>query len=227
VHWFSDSGQAGPPDDNIEAKIQVVEAQYHGELSKQSYPTLQDAPIAMTVGQSMDGWIELTNVGTATWKAGETKLAPTPRDKNSPLAGSAWLSPTRVSTLAADVAPGGTGHFPLQLTASAVGDYTQTFSLVEEGVTWFADAPKGGGPPDDLLAVHVVVTDGKPDGGAGGSGGSGGHGSSHDGGVDGGGGEEDTKGGCSCRVGVGESDRPAAAWLAVAAALVLARRKRR
>src|SRR5262249_10151318 len=32
VAWFSDPGQGGPPDNNIEAKIQVNEAQYHGQF---------------------------------------------------------------------------------------------------------------------------------------------------------------------------------------------------
>jgi hypothetical protein len=112
----------------------------------------------MTVGQTLKGTITMKNVGTSTWKAGVTKLAPTPRDKASAVGSTGWLSATRVSSPGADVAPGGSFAFPLELTANAVGDVTQTFSLVEEAVTWFGDAPLGGGPPDGLLAVHVVVT---------------------------------------------------------------------
>jgi MYXO-CTERM domain-containing protein len=131
----------------------------------------------MTVGQTKHGTITLKNVGTSTWHAGTTKLAPTPRDMSSPLGSASWLSDTRVSTPTADVAPGDSFDFPVDLTASALGDFTQTFSLVEEGVTWFADAPKGGGPSDTLLAVHVVVGDASGDGGGGdGSGGSSGTG---------------------------------------------------
>ena len=85
------------------------------------------------------------------------KLAPSPRDEASGVAAGDWLSPTRVSTVAADVPPGMVGRFPLTLAGNALGDYNQTFALVDEGVTWFADAPKGGGPPDDFLRVHVVV----------------------------------------------------------------------
>ncbi|HEY4121411.1 MAG TPA: GH25 family lysozyme [Byssovorax sp.] len=177
VHWFSDSGEGGPPDDDIEAKIAVVEADYHGDYVSQTYPTLADAPVQMTVGQTKHGTITLKNVGTSTWHAGTTKLAPTPRDMSSPLGSASWLSDTRVSTPTADVAPGDSFDFPVDLTASALGDFTQTFSLVEEGVTWFADAPKGGGPSDTLLAVHVVVGDASGDGGGGdGSGGSSGTG---------------------------------------------------
>src|SRR5262249_24571660 len=45
VHWFSDPGQGGPPDNQLEAQIQVVEAEYYGKFEKQSYPTLQDPPL--------------------------------------------------------------------------------------------------------------------------------------------------------------------------------------
>lgn len=159
VAWFSDPGQGGPPDNDVEAKIQVVEADYHGEYVKQSYPTLQEAPLTIAPGTTVHGYMELKNVGNQTWKAGVTKLAPTPRDKPSVLAADDWLSPTRVSTLDADVPPGSVAHFELSIKAPSSGDITQTFSLVEESVTWFGDAPKGGGPPDDLLAIHVVVSD--------------------------------------------------------------------
>jgi MYXO-CTERM domain-containing protein len=80
-----------------------------------------------------------------------------------------WLSPTRVSTLAADVAPGAVGRFTIPLEGVTAGDYTQTFALVDEGVTWFADNANGGGPADDFLKLHVVVTDepqSQPDAGA-------------------------------------------------------------
>lgn len=220
VHWFSDSGQGGPPDDDIEAKIQVVEAQYHGDFAGQTYPTLQDAPIMMTVGQTMTGTITLKNVGTATWKAGEAKLAPTPRDKPSPVGSASWLTATRVSSPTADVPPGGSFAFPLEITANGPGDFTQTFSLVEEGVTWFADAPKGGGPADDGLAIHVIVT--SPGDGTGG-GGAGADDAGADGGI-----EVEAHASCSCRTAGGEGGSGASTLLAAAgAALVMARRRRR
>jgi MYXO-CTERM domain-containing protein len=234
VAWFSDPGQGGPPDNDIEAKIQVVEAEYHGAFVSQTFPTLQDPAITMTTGQTMTGSITLKNVGTATWKAGETKLAPTPRDKPSPLGSTGWLSPTRVSSPPMDVPPGQSYAFPLTLTAGAPGTYTQTFSLVEETITWFGDAPKGGGPPDDLLAVKVIVTG--PGGGTGGgdTGGSGAGASGTGGGAGGpdGGTIGTTPGkhaGCGCRAaGDDGGPVPAGAWLAVAgAAAVIARRRRR
>ena len=169
VAWFSDPGQGGPPDNQIQAQIVVSLPKYSGAFVAQSFPAADKPPLTIGVGQSVDAWIDLKNVGSSTWKAGVTKLAPTPRDQPSPLATAAWLSPTRASTLAADVAPGEVGRFTIPLEGAAAGDYTQTFGLVDEGVTWFADAANGGGPADDFLKLHVVVTDQPqdvPDGGA-------------------------------------------------------------
>ncbi len=135
VAWFSDPGQGGPPDDQLEAWIHVVEADYHAEFVAQSFPTSQQGAAMLTVGETQKGWIDLKNVGLQPWKAGETKLAPTPRDMPSPLADPTWLSPTRVSTLDKDVAPGAVGRFPLALRGAKAGKYDLTFALVEEGVT--------------------------------------------------------------------------------------------
>jgi MYXO-CTERM domain-containing protein len=156
VAWFSDPGQGGPPDNDLEVQIAVSPGEYEGTFVSQSYP-LAPAPFVMEVGQDAQGWIELTNSGTKPWVAGTTKLAPIPRDQASPFADSSWLSPTRVSTLTADVPPGQTGRFPLSINATAAGDFELTLGLVEESVTWFADAPLGGGPADGFLRVHVTV----------------------------------------------------------------------
>jgi lysozyme len=188
VHWFSDSGQGGPPDNQLEAWIKVVEADYHGEFVAQSYLGADKGAVTIAIGETMDGWIDLKNVGLQPWKAGETKLAPSPRDKPSAITDASWLSPTRVSTLAADVAPGAVGRFPLKISGNQVGDFDQTFALVEEAVTWFSDAPKGGGPADDFLRVHVIVTPANSSAGDGGvrgvgnPGGGGGDGGSPEGG---------------------------------------------
>jgi hypothetical protein len=156
VAWFGDPGQGGPPDNDLEVKITVVAPEYRGAFKDQSFAL---APKALTVheGDVTTGYIELTNTGTQTWKAGTTKLAPIPRDKASPFADKSWLSPTRVSTVAADVAPGAVGRFDLVLDANGLGDNEIEFGLVEESVTWFADAPHGGGPADGFLKVHLIV----------------------------------------------------------------------
>jgi hypothetical protein len=156
VAWFSDPGQGGPADNQLEVKIQVVEPDYRGTFKDQSFP-LSPSPLTVNEGDVATGYIELTNTGTQTWLAGTTKLAPIPRDKASPFADKSWLSPTRISTVAADVAPGAVGRFDVALDANAVGDTEVEFGLVEENVTWFADAPKGGGPADGFLKVHFVV----------------------------------------------------------------------
>jgi hypothetical protein len=213
VAWFSDSGQGGPPDNDLEVKIDVIAPQYRGAFKDQSFP-LSPAPYSVHQGDVATGYIELTNTGTQPWKAGTTKLAPIPRDKASPFADKSWLSPTRISTVAADVAPGAVGRFDVALDASAVGDTEIEFGLVEESVTWFADATLGGGPADGFLKVHfVVVPQGAPldagvpggdGGGYGGASSSGGGSGSSSGtvgnvGTDGGWGDTSTgsSGGCS------------------------------
>jgi lysozyme len=157
VHWFSDPGQGGPPTNQLQAYIKVVRADWGGELVSTEFSGATDTTITMELGSTLEGTITIKNTGKQTWTSGKTKLAPIPRDEASPLADTSWLDPTRVSTVDADVPTGSSFDFPVKLHAAAVGDHTQAFGLVEEGVTWFADAPKGGGPPEDQLELHVVV----------------------------------------------------------------------
>ena len=165
VAWFSDPGQGGPADNDLEVQIVVSAPEYRGTFVSQTYP-LAPAALTVNVGQEVQGSITLTNSGTKPWVAGTTKLAPTPRDTASPFATTSWLSTSRVSSVPADVQPGQNGTFPLSLKATTVGDFEVTLALVEEGVAWFADAPLGGGPADGFLRVHLtVVADGAPDGG--------------------------------------------------------------
>ncbi|MSP61319.1 MAG: hypothetical protein EXR72_13435 [Myxococcales bacterium] len=130
---------------------------FAAEYVAQSHPLAHVAPLVLTVGETVDGWIDFKNIGTDKWPAGATRLAPTPRDQPSQVAGPGWIAPHRVSSLAKEVAPGQTGRFALPITGKAPVDYTQFFGLLVEGVTWFADPPLGGGPPDKLIAVHVLV----------------------------------------------------------------------
>lgn len=142
------SGPCGQPD-------------LRAEFVAQSFPFASKPPLLLNVGEGVDAWIDLKNTGKLAWTA-NTKLAPTPRDQASPLADVGWLSPTRVTGPQAKTAPGAVGRFQFRLTGTTPGDYTQTFGLVEEGVSWFSDAPKGGGPPDSQLAVHVIVLEPPP-----------------------------------------------------------------
>jgi MYXO-CTERM domain-containing protein len=142
------SGPCGQPD-------------FRAEYVAQSFPPASKPPLLLDSGEGVDAWIDLKNTGTVAWTA-NTKLAPTPRDKASPLADAGWLSKTRVTGPNAKTAPGAVGRFQFRLAGGKPGDYTQTFGLVEEGVSWFSDAPKGGGPPDNQLAVHVIVIEPAP-----------------------------------------------------------------
>jgi lysozyme len=240
VAWFSDPGQGGPPDNDLEVQVQVIAPQYRGDFKDQSFPL---APTALTVhqGDVVSGYIELTNSGTQPWKAGTTKLAPIPRDKNSPFADKSWLSPTRISSVDADVAPGSVGKFDVTLDANTVGDFNVEFGLVEESVTWFADPTLGGGPADGFLKVHLtVVPKGAPldagvaegDGGVGigsSSGGSSSGGAGDDGGGDGGWSNGDTgsSGGCAVSPVGGGAGIGWAAGMGVLFALVGIRRRSR
>ena len=125
----------------------------------QSWPLASAPPIQLKQYQKQTGSIDLKNMGTIKWPADVVKLAPIPRDKASSFAASTWMSATRVSTIAADVAPGETGHFEWDLYPQEAGDFAPYFGLVAEGVTWFADS---GGPKDDVLQVTVHVEPGPP-----------------------------------------------------------------
>lgn len=177
---------------------------YAAKFASQSWPYSSAPAIELTEGESQDGFIELENIGTETWKSGVVKLAPTPRDKASAFAAPSWASPTRVSTVDKDVPPGGKFKFPLALAGNVVGGpTTQTFNLLAEGAAWFSDAPpNGGGPPDDQIEVKIVVKAAPPgSGGKGGAAGSAGGAGSKAGGAGGGTGGASGKGGSAGQTG--------------------------
>ena len=145
---------------------------YAAKYVKQSWPLSSAPAIQMKVGQTLTGSIDMKNTGTAVWPAGVVKLAPIPRDKPSAFKSPSWLAANRVSTVAADVAPGQVGHFEWDFTPSVAGDFSPYFGLVADGITWFADS---GGPQDNDIQVHIVVAPG-PAMGAGGAGAAGGAG---------------------------------------------------
>ncbi len=143
-----------------------------------------EGEVEVPVGVPTGLWIELENTGGFAWVPGETFLAPTaPRDAASPLYDASWPSETRAATLDAVVEPGEVGRFSLNVTVSEEGSVTQTFGLVHDGITWFADPPWGGGPTDDAVELTVRGVEEDP-GTADGTAGGGSTGSSDDTGGD-------------------------------------------
>jgi hypothetical protein len=124
--------------------------------SGQSYPIVSQGPVTVAVGETVTGWVKLENTGAATWEPGVVWLAPIPRDEASPFASGSWLHSSRISSVAAAVAPGEVGEFALDITVVA-GQSILSLGWVAEELTWFADAPRGGGPEDGYFAVDVNV----------------------------------------------------------------------
>jgi hypothetical protein len=126
-------------------------------VSGQSYPIASQGAVHLEVGQTVTGWVKLKNTGTETWQPGTVRLAPIPRDQPSPFASASWLATHRISTTSTAVAPGQIAEFPLDLTGSVAGESLLSLGWVAEGITWFADGPKGGGPKDGYFAIKVNV----------------------------------------------------------------------
>ena len=118
----------------------------------QSFPLARD-PFVIAPGDEVAGYIELRNTGTDPWEPGATFLGTTePRDGDSALAASDWVSPRRPATVDARTAPGETGRFEFSVRGpTTMGEYPQYFNLVQEGVAWFSE------PGDDQLQVRVTV----------------------------------------------------------------------
>lgn len=128
--------------------------EWGAEFVGQSFPASQLPPIRLELGATLDGWVDLRNIGTRSWTTTATRLAPTPRDRASALADPSWLSPARVTNVAAATATGQVGRFPVRLRGNTLGSFTQTFGVLQESVVWFADR---GGPSDTFITVRVEV----------------------------------------------------------------------
>lgn len=129
---------------------------FAAEYVMQTFPLARD-PYALNAGTEDEGYLEMRNVGAATWRPGETFLGTTePRDGASAIAASDWVGPGRAATIDRDVPPGESGRFVFRVRApDAPGDYAQYFNLVQEGVAWFGD-PGQGGPPDNQIQIRVT-----------------------------------------------------------------------
>ncbi len=166
-----------------------------------------DLPATVLAGETFGVTVTYTNSGGETWDGSTMLGTSVPRDRDSAFASATWISANRAAAVTGSVPPGATYAFELELVApSAPGAYVENFALVQESVTWFADA---GGPADDAVHLAIqVVEGGSASAGAGGSPGDGG--ASADGddgdGDDGDGGDGDAP---SAAAGVGGEDRGA------------------
>lgn len=98
-------------------------------------------PSHITAGTTATCWAEFTNSGTGTWGHAATRLGTqNPQDRNSPffLSGN-WINasrPTEVDQTA--VSQGQVGRFTFVIKAPTTpGTYSESYRLVQEGVTWF------------------------------------------------------------------------------------------
>ncbi len=165
VAWFSDPGQGGPPDDQLQAKIVVSKPDYGAKVLSTSFPAAGQA-LVMTPGQTVTVDISLENVGTKNWSS-STRIGTTgPRDRTSPFADSSWIAPNRPAGAAGTVTPGTSYDFSFVLRApQQLGSYVEHYGVVQEAVAWFSD-PGQGGPADDEIVLPIdVVAPGTTDAG--------------------------------------------------------------
>ncbi len=135
-------------------------APYDGQLVAAELPDL------IAPGSRARVTVRIENTGSATWRQGATFLGTSaPMDRDSALYDpDTWVAPNRVATVSAETAPGDTGEFDFTILAPDDEQVlTETFKLVEDGVSWF-------GPPVEL---EVVVSSDALSGGCSASGSTG------------------------------------------------------
>ena len=124
-----------------------------------------ELPGELAPGARANVLVRIKNTGGETWRPGATFLGTAaPMDRDSALYDpDSWIAPNRVATVAAETPTGEVGEFAFTILApSTEQELTETFKLVEDGVSWF-------GPPVDLeIAVSSSapppVTTPPPDG---------------------------------------------------------------
>jgi MYXO-CTERM domain-containing protein len=155
-----------------------------GEPERPDYAatyTGQDHPAEMTSGDRAVAWVEYRNDGRATWRIDRTRLGTSmPDDHASPFYDvENWIDDHRASGADhSDYGTGAIGRFSFMITAPEVTEdttVTDTFRLVEEGVTWFGDPvtlsvlvhPRATSTPADADGDGIAVPDDCDDAAAG------------------------------------------------------------
>jgi uncharacterized protein (TIGR03382 family) len=110
-----------------------------------------ELPAQVQPGARVDVRVRIKNTGGETWRAGATFLGTAaPKDRDSALYDpETWVAANRVATVSADTPSGETGEFAFTILApDEEQELTETFKLVEDGVSWF-------GPPV-ILEVEIA-----------------------------------------------------------------------
>lgn len=118
-------------------------APYDGKL------VAADLPDMVAPGSHAHVTVRIENTGTQAWRPDATFLGTSaPMDRDSALYDpDTWVAPNRVATVSAETRPGDTGEFAFTILApDQEQELTETFKLVEDGVSWF-------GPPVELQVV--------------------------------------------------------------------------
>ena len=163
---YTDSGNVGglsPVDTNyFQGTLQDLEnlangkvhAPYDAEVTSSTAP---EGGVHVAPGQTVSVTLVVKNTGSIGWDE-NTRLGTTgPRDCDSALGTSDWFMPDRPVKVGGPIAPGESYTFTFSLKApTQPGTYTETFSLVQEMVVWFADQ---GGFPDDGVTLKIIVDD--------------------------------------------------------------------
>lgn len=130
-NYFMQQVGGGPPPPPPPPPAPTYNSTYHAA----SYPS------HITAGATATCWAEFTNQGTATWGHGNSRLGTqNPQDRSSPFYQSGnWINATRPSDVdQSAVAQGQVGRYTFIIHAPATpGTYSESFRLLQEGVTWF------------------------------------------------------------------------------------------
>lgn len=100
------------------------------------------APDTIVSGEVATVTVTIANTGTAAWDLDATRIGTEgPQDRESAFyVEGDWLAPNRATAVDTKTEPGTPGTFTFQIRAPEVATptvYDETFSFVQEGVTWF------------------------------------------------------------------------------------------